>query len=129
MTPSIKTTSKSDGTFNNPVITTSLSLATINANSTQPYSGSGQDKIPQLDGDITDQANHLQCETCHEIFENRDEYDEHDKLEYCCDDCGICYATKIDADFHALQVHPDKNYAKEYISDTTKKLFAENLKS
>lgn len=81
----------------------------MNANSnTQPYSG-GQEKTPQLDGDITDQANYLQCETCHEIFENRDEYDEHDKLEFCCDDCGICYATKIDADLHSLQVHPDEN--------------------
>ena len=59
MTPSIKTTSKSDDIVNSPVITNSL--ATINANSnTEPYNG-GKVKIPQLDGDITDQANHLQC--------------------------------------------------------------------
>ena len=89
--------------------------------------------IPQVDGvDDHDQPNQLnqgllqtyQCETCYEIFENRELYEEHDQAQFCCDECNICYITQIEADFHNLQVHPDEHYTRTYISESTKLLFA-----
>ena len=88
-----------------------------------------QPEIPQLDGaaDDQDQPRHLQqhqCETCYMIFENRALFDEHDKAQFCCDDCNICYITQLDADLHNLEVHPDEHYTRTYVPESTKHLFA-----
>ena len=100
-------------------------------------------EIPQLDGVAPDPPAQLppqeqchgpeedlcamQCETCHETFQSIEEYTKHDQLQFCCDDCGLCYATQVQADLHVLQVHPDDNYAKLYIPESTKLLFSRNL--
>ena len=85
------------------------------------------DVIPQLDGLQQEYVSSLhqpfQCETCHKVFPNSEEYKKHDALQFCCDDCGICYATQIQADLHVLQVHPDESYARNYIPEATKTLF------
>ena len=36
----------------------------------------------------------LKCETCHETFENEDQFNEHDSAQFCCDECCICFRTK-----------------------------------
>ena len=92
------------------------------------------DAIPQLDGlhqdfihDLPHQTSQqpLQCETCGKVFRNSDEFKKHDSLQFCCDDCGICYATQLQADLHVLQVHPDETYARNFIPASTKLLFAQ----
>ena len=90
------------------------------------HPGAGWTLIPQVDGadDQLHQAEQYQCETCYEIFENHELYEEHDKAQFCCDECNICYITQIEVDFHNLQVHPDEHYTRTYISESTKLLFA-----
>ena len=118
------------GSKNTSISSMSISLTPINeANfSTTP----SLDVIPQLDGlqpehvhslpqDIFSQP--LVCETCQKVFKNIEEYNEHDLLQFCCDDCGICYSTQVQADLHVLQVHPDEMYAREFIPESTKLLF------
>ena len=123
-TPPSKTTFSSNSTY-----------SLISAEAGQNHCQQRQDNIPQLDGAEYDLLVHpphqpsplLHCETCHEIFKNSDEYNEHDKMQFCCDDCGICYPTQIEVDLHVLQVHPDESYAKQYIPESTMQLFVNNL--
>ena len=94
------------------------------------------ENIPQLDGrldetvyppDLTATHNSqqpLQCDTCHKVFQTNYEFKEHDAMEFCCDDCSICYSTQLEADLHILQVHPDDNYARDFIPESSKLIFA-----
>ena len=66
----------------------------------------------------------LKCESCHETFENEDQFNEHDSAQFCCDECGICFRTQIIADLHELEVHPNTYYANTYIPQSTKLLFS-----
>ena len=66
----------------------------------------------------------LQCETCHETFDNEDQFNEHDRAQFCCDECGICFRTQVIADLHELEVHPNTHYANTYIPQSTKLLFS-----
>ena len=95
-----------------------------------------RDRIPQLDGQ-QDELVHsqelqaqpmskdlFQCETCQKIFDSESEFMKHDEMQFCCDDCNICYLTQLESDLHALKVHPDEYYAKNYIPEATKVIFA-----
>ena len=84
--------------------------------------------IPQLDGSHntlqlpSDKS--LQCETCQEIFATEEEFNHHDALQFCCDECFICFETQVIADLHELEYHPNTHYANTYIPQSTKLLFA-----
>ena len=92
-------------------------------------------RIPQLDGqqeeavyspELPTPENSpelLQCETCHTIFETKYEFEKHDELQFCCDDCNICYSTKLESDLHALRVHEDEYYAQNFVPESTKAIF------
>ena len=87
------------------------------------------DVIPQLDGLQHEQIDNLtsqkpfQCETCKQTFQTSDEYKKHDTLQFCCDDCGICYETKLESDLHVLKVHTDETYARNFIPEASKLVF------
>ena len=95
-----------------------------------------RERIPQLDGQQDELVNpqellaqprskeHLQCETCHKIFNTEYEFKKHDEMQFCCDDCNICYSTQLEADLHALEVHPNEHYAQNYVPEATKVIFA-----
>ena len=58
-----------------------------------PPLGTLQPHIPQLDGAADDQPRHPeqhQCETCYMTLENCALLNEHDKAQFCCDECNIC---------------------------------------
>ena len=69
----------------------------------------------------------LHCETCGKDFQNSNESKEHYALQFCSDDCGICYSTQLQADLHVLKVHPDKSYARNFIPQSTKLLFMKQI--
>ena len=123
-------TSLSKSSFIKPVPDPTPALDIISPSNTS--SSLCFDTIPQLDGlqeeyiyDGPQQTyqHPLRCETCGIVFPNTNEFKEHDSLQFCCDDCGICYATKLEADFHELKVHPDETYARNFIPESTKLLF------
>ena len=103
------------------------SLSVINEH--EPY----QEVIPQLEGGHQEEpvrpellcTEQLRCETCQTVFTNQNDFKKHDALEFCCDDCGICYSTQVEADLHVLQVHPNESYARNYIPASTKMIFAQ----
>ena len=67
----------------------------------------------------------LKCETCHKTFETEEQFHEHDAAhQFCCDECFICFTTKVMADLHELEEHPNTHYADTYIPQSTKLLFA-----
>ena len=117
-------------TFKSPSVSdTYLSITPLNnVDISPPFSN----VIPQLDGLQQEFVDHpsqqtsqqlLQCETCKKVFQTSEEYKKHDAFQFCCDDCGICYATQVEADLHALHVHPDETYARNFIPEATKFLF------
>ena len=87
--------------------------------------------ISQISHPLQDaQAQHnsqenLQCETCHKVFKSSYDFKKHDEMQFCCDDCNICYSTQLEADLHALEVHPDETYARNFIPEATKLIFAQ----
>merc|ERR1712179_286526 len=92
-------------------------------------------RIPQLDGLLTTPQHQshpsqtYQCETCLELFKYPSELLEHnEKHEYCCDECNICYETKLDADLHELELHQDAGYPDD-IPPSTKRLFATGMRT
>ena len=80
--------------------TNSHSLSFIQKNQEDQYIGI--ERIPQLDGQLSAHVHHqelpaqhksqehLQCETCHKIFQTRYDFEKHDEMQFCCDDCEIC---------------------------------------
>ena len=94
-----------------------------------------RERIPQLDGQQDELVNpqellaqpksqeHLQCETCHQIFNTKYEFKKHNEIQFCCDGCNICYSTQLEADLHALEVHPNEHYAQNYVPEATKVIF------
>ena len=48
--------------------------------------------------------------------------------EWGCEDCLLCFTTKYSADLHELEHHADAPdsiaYIRDYIPETTKKMFA-----
>ena len=65
----------------------------------------------------------------HEAFENETELNKHnEKFEFGCEDCSICFTSKLMYDLHELEKHPDSNYARDIIPQTTKLQFAAGVK-
>ena len=68
--------------------------------------------IPQLDGSlnlsaITPSVKKPECDNCHEVFENETELNKHnEKFEFGCEDCSICFTSKLMYDHHELEKHP-----------------------
>ena len=90
--------------------------------------------IPQLDGLHNDDviaSSALECEKCGLTFTSNELYYEHTHYgheivighDYFCDDCLICFDTKLDSDIHELEVHPDEHYAQNDIPDSTRLIF------
>lgn len=115
-----------------PVIshsTTSTALITVPTPVLIPNSSSQpEDSIPQLDGGFCPPCSDvaLKCETCEKIFLDEDEFRIHDSFQFCCDECFICFPTRIAADLHELEAHPGSFYATTYIPDSTKQMFVNN---
>ena len=125
-------TSLSKVSFSKPVPDSSVASKNTLISTTPISLTPSLDAIPQLDGLQQELGHHLpqetfseplMCETCQKVFKSTDEYNEHDKLQFCCDDCGICYSTQVQADLHVLQVHPVEMYGREFIPESTKLLF------
>ena len=88
------------------------SNSTISVTALKSTDFSNPDTIPQLDGlqqepqyqyqlqQAQNTSQNLQCETCRQVFHNSEDFKEHDALQFCCDDCGICCATQVQADIH-----------------------------
>ena len=116
-----------------PPTFTSSSRSSIIMAETNILQANSKECIPQLDGNTSTNHNKpqvLQCETCNEVFENKDAFNFHDTAhQFCCDECHICYRTQIEADLHELAVHPNDPYASTYIPESTKLLFARRLQS
>ena len=96
-----------------------------------------ENNIPQYDGpnismDLatsleTNSMESFDCEFCDQTFETKGELKEHnDSHEFCCEECQICYKTQLESDLHELEVHPGTHYANNYISHSSKILFAKN---
>ena len=95
------------------VLDTSISLTPLNNVDTSPLISN---VIPQS----------LVCNFFYQkVFHNSEEYKKHDSIQFCRDDCGICYATKKETDLHVLLVHTDETNARNFISEATKRLFAQ----
>ena len=92
------------------------------------------ERIPQLDGQQDEvgysEPNYeelFKCETCYTTFKTKSDFEKHDELQFCCDDCNICYSTQLEADLHALRVHQDEYYAQNLIPESTKIIYAKQV--
>ena len=57
------------------------------------------------------------------------ELDHHNELyQFGCEDCGICFTTKLKFDFHELEKNPKTGYARDIVPQATKLQFAEGLR-
>ena len=104
---------------------------TTNSLSTKYTSNTSICTIPQLDGD----QDHVptpslpfkqqECDNCHEVFENETKLEEHnDKYKFGCEDCNMCFTSKLKYDFHELEKHSESSYVQDLIPPTTKLQFA-----
>ena len=88
------------------------------------------DIIPQFDGCITHIADYsashsFQCETCGHEFDTEELFDEHETvMQYCCDECQLCFETQIESDLHDLDIHPNDHFSHVNIPESTKLLHA-----
>ena len=96
-----------------------------------------KNNIPQYDGPSspidsgtlleTNSMESFDCEFCDQTFETKGGLKEHSSShEFCCEKCLICYKTQLESDLHELELHPGTHYANNYISHSTKILFAKN---
>ena len=77
---------------------------------------SSSSNIPQLDGlhNVKGNASEvLECETCGMKFTTEELCYEHrhygHEIDFCCDECLICFKTRVESDLHELAVHPDEH--------------------
>ena len=123
---------------NESTMKSTFAIVTTNTSSTTT---SRHHDIPQLDGQI-DQSHDVsvsipsitrqsqnRCENCEKNFETEKDLKIHmDKHEWGCDDCFLCFTTKVSADLHELQHHGDSPdsiaYIRDHIPESTKRLFA-----
>jgi len=70
-----------------------------------------------------------ECDNCHKVFETADQLAQHNETYgFGCEDCFICYTSKLNVDLHELEMHPDTSYAREHIPTSTKLHFASRSK-
>ena len=70
----------------------------------------------------------IECDNCHEPFSNESQLDLHiEAYPSVCEDCGICFTSTINFDFHELKEHPDTTYAQKIIPIETKQKFSKSL--
>ena len=128
--PEVVSTNNCSATLpsNNKSTKSTLALTTVTINPSSPVisSHSSQSDIPQLDGQILSQ---FECENCGKSFESEEMLQTHgDEHGWGCDDCLLCFTSKYLADLHELEHHaesPDSiGYIRDYIPETTKRLFA-----
>ena len=104
------------------VLTSDMSKAKASSNIT-----SGKANIPQIDGQVDDDE--CKCENCNKIFENEKQLQTHlDQHGWGCDECFVCFTTKLSADLHEMEYHghdPDSiSYIRNHIPESTKQMFA-----
>ena len=96
-----------------------------------------KNNIPQYDGPSspidsgtvqeTNSMESFDCEFCAQSFETKEGLKEHNRAhEFCCEECLIRYNTQLESDLHELELHPGTHYANNYISQSSKILFAKN---
>ena len=79
--------------------------------------------IAQLDGAA--EAPSLQCDNCSKPFTTRSQLQLHDEMhQFGCDECFLCFTSKIYADLHQLEAHPETSYVRDHIPYSTKQHFA-----
>ena len=90
--------------------------------------------IPQVDGFVEDGGEGIReskCETCELKFIAKEEWYEHTHYghdivighDFCCDECLICFKSKLESDFHELEFHKEEHYAQFKIPESTKLIF------
>ena len=90
--------------------------------------------IPQMGGSKNlSQLNSFimkeECENCHTKFVSTTELDQHNEsYQFGCEDCGICFTTKEEYDFHELEKHPETGYARDIFPQATKVRFYGGLR-
>ena len=105
-----------------------LTMVTINPSSLATTSQSSESDIPQLDGHAQI-LSQFECENCGKSFKSEESLRTHtDEHKWGCDDCLLCFTSKYSADLHKLEHHGDSpdsiSYIRDYIPETTKRLFA-----
>ena len=56
--------------------------------------------ITQLDGAAEEECFEFSCNTCHECFNNPDDFMIHDSFPYRCRQCSVCFPVKLAFDLH-----------------------------
>ena len=103
-----------------------LDFKRSDAESLPPSSPVGSSEILQIDGNLTLNEDDIilktdasmnprpsqkylsfTCETCGMSFSEYDVFTEHDGYQYCCAICEICFETKVAANEHEEDFHPE----------------------
>ena len=62
------------------------------------------DTVPQLDGIVEENSTpdsfEFICNTCHEGFNEPDDFMIHDSFPYRCEECGVCFPVRFAFDLH-----------------------------
>ena len=91
--------------------------------------------IPQFDGFSEDGGKiEFECDSCALKFIVKEEWYEHKHYghdivvghDFCCDECLICFKTKLESDFHELESHAEEHYALNEIPEPTKLIFRQS---
>ena len=114
-----------------------LTIVTSNPTTTPANNHPSEDDIPQIDGLTDDHSNPLpcslnllvnRCENCNKNFESEEMLNNHiDKHGWGCDDCHICFTSKLAADLHEMEHHGDTpdsiGYIRDHVPESTKQLY------
>ena len=82
--------------------------------------------IPQFDGFSEDGGKiEFECDSCALKFIVKEGWYEHKHYghDFCCDECLICFKSKLESDFHELEFHKEEHYAQFKIPESTKLIF------
>ena len=75
------------------------------------------------------QTDSKECDNCHRIFETINQLEDHNNgNQWGCDECLICFTSKLYADLHKLKELPDTSYLKDHIPTSTKLQFAAGVR-
>ena len=92
--------------ISNPVIVNLSRQVNHNETYAKPDFDVLESDIPQLDGQTAPFC--LKCDNCQKFFQDKKQLEHHiDLHEYGCDDCNLCFTSKLNADLHELEKHPE----------------------